>query len=72
MDLTKYNVKELHDTFMSAEPFHHIVIDNFMNEEFLKNVVREIRELPEENWFNKKFKNINDEGDSACQSKKKH
>ncbi|HWA98007.1 MAG TPA: 2OG-Fe(II) oxygenase [Pirellulales bacterium] len=37
----------LHGEYVSAIPFHHIVIDNFLNPEILDRVISDIQSLPE-------------------------
>lgn len=51
-DLSKYNTQELHQQFMTAEPFHHICIDNFLDYTTLKAVENEIRDMTHIHWKN--------------------
>lgn len=62
------NTFELYQKFITADPFPHIVIDNFLDEALLEVVEREIRDYPESVWYSKNT--INNEPDSIVQSKK--
>jgi Rps23 Pro-64 3,4-dihydroxylase Tpa1-like proline 4-hydroxylase len=70
MDLSRWNQEELKKQFFVAEPFHHIVLDNFLDSSFLHQVLQEIVQMPEDKWFDPKFGYINNEPDSYVQSKK--
>ena len=72
LDLQKFNREELRKQFAEASPFPFIVIDQFLETDFAKQVEKEIRQLEEPNWYDKttKFSHINNENDSQVQSKK--
>lgn len=72
MNFQKYNTLEIHKDFLKARPFPFVVIDNFLDSTFLKDVEEEIRTMDENNWYDKStnFSHINNEQDSDVQSKK--
>jgi Rps23 Pro-64 3,4-dihydroxylase Tpa1-like proline 4-hydroxylase len=70
MDLDRFDRNELKNQFINSEPFHHIVIDNFLDDNFLNDVTNEIKNMPESKWYDEQFKHINNERDSVAQSKK--
>ena len=57
---------------MDAQPFHHIVIDNFLDSDVATEIEAELRNLPESEWHDKStgFSHINNQPDCATQSKK--
>jgi Rps23 Pro-64 3,4-dihydroxylase Tpa1-like proline 4-hydroxylase len=68
----KFDIEKLKNEFIQGEPFNYIVIDNFLDTLFIKDVEKELRDLPEENWYDKttNFSMINNQPDCATQSKK--
>jgi len=68
----KYNITELCKLYSESKPFPFVVIDNFLDNEFLKKVETEIRSMKEEDWFDKstEYGYINNEKDTHFQSKK--
>ena len=42
--------EELRSSFLNAEPFHHIVIDNFIDDLTAEMVEEELRSIPENVW----------------------
>lgn len=71
-NIEKYNVAELKQQFLNAEPFNFIVIDNFLDPLVIKDVELELRTLPNDEWYDKEteFSHINNQKDCATQSKK--
>jgi Rps23 Pro-64 3,4-dihydroxylase Tpa1-like proline 4-hydroxylase len=65
-DLSKYNLDALHSKFMNAIPFNHIVIDNFLNNDYAEKILAELKlfDLLLDNEYNSREK------DYAVQSKK--
>jgi hypothetical protein len=63
---------QLRARFLSAEPFHHLVLDDFLDAAQLAAAEQELRVLPEAQWHDPGSPDafINDEGDSPVQSKK--
>jgi Rps23 Pro-64 3,4-dihydroxylase Tpa1-like proline 4-hydroxylase len=47
IDLEKFDINKLHNDFINAEPFNHIIIDNFFNSNYLDEVLEEIKSLDE-------------------------
>lgn len=45
------NLPALHDRFLDAKPFNHLVLDDMFDAENLSDIYNEIREIPEENWI---------------------
>lgn len=70
MDLSRFNVSQLHNDFINASPFNHLIIDKFFDETFLDNILSEITEYSHDMWFDKQNSSINNESDSIFQSKK--
>lgn len=72
IDWSQFDVPALRASFESATPFHHIVIDNFLNPAFLSQVELELRTMAESQWHDPsaRFARINNEHDSEVQSKK--
>lgn len=72
LNIDKYNISELRNSFFNAQPFDHIVLDNFLDTLLVKDIELELRTLPPEDWFDKEtnFAHINNEPDCATQSKK--
>lgn len=57
MDLYSSNLcvsESLKEQYLSNYPFPHIIIDNFMNEEFIEKVEKELRGLQENIWYSKR------------------
>src|SRR5438874_887876 len=48
----------LHETYVHADPFPHIVIDHFLDESRLDRVVDDVRNFSAEGWIN--YKHINE------------
>jgi Rps23 Pro-64 3,4-dihydroxylase Tpa1-like proline 4-hydroxylase len=71
-DLTRFNIEELRNQFLNANPFNYIVIDDFLDPLLVKEIELELRTLPSDDWNDKStnFKHINQEPDSPVQSKK--
>jgi len=71
-DRTKINVQEIQKKYAESTPFSHIIIDDFLDQDYLKEVEEEIRDMEESNWYDKTsgFGYINNEDDSIVQSKK--
>jgi len=70
MDLSKFNVQQLNNSFLYSEPFNHVIIDDFFDEVFLNSVLLEIKNYSDEQWYDTKNASINNEPDSIVQSKK--
>jgi Rps23 Pro-64 3,4-dihydroxylase Tpa1-like proline 4-hydroxylase len=72
INLEKYDIKVLRNQFLTASPFNYIVIDNFLDETLAKDIETEIRNMPNEDWFDKEteFGHINNQTDCDTQSKK--
>ena len=72
VDIEKYDVPKLRESFLNASPFNYIIIDNFLDPLLIKEIESEIRNIPPNDWFDKEtsFKNINNESDCATQSRK--
>ncbi len=70
MDLSRFNIQELRNNFLNAEPFNHIVIDNFLNEPYLNTILTEINSYTDAQWFDSDNASINNESDNIFQSKK--
>ena len=70
MDLSKFDISQLSNDFMNSYPFNHVIIDNFFDETFLKDILSEINNYPPEKWFDKNNASINNESDNIFQSKK--
>ena len=70
MDLSRFDTTQLHNDFMNAGPFNHIIIDNFLDETFLNDILFEINSYSSDTWYDKQNANINNEADSIVQSKK--
>lgn len=60
---------QLRARFLAAAPFHHLVLDGFLDETQLRAAECELRALPEAQWHDPSGP-FNDEGDSPVQSKK--
>ena len=43
MDFTKFNAHELYSQFITAEPYNHIVIDNFIEPTYLRKLLEEVK-----------------------------
>jgi Rps23 Pro-64 3,4-dihydroxylase Tpa1-like proline 4-hydroxylase len=69
-NLERYDTRALYNDFIKAEPFNHIVIDNFMEVDTLNNVLNEIKSYSHDVWYDKSNAVINNEQDSIVQSKK--
>ena len=54
MDLSKFNVQQLNNSFLHSEPFNHVTIDDFFDEDFLNSVLSEIKNYSDEQWYDKK------------------
>jgi Rps23 Pro-64 3,4-dihydroxylase Tpa1-like proline 4-hydroxylase len=52
--INKQNWNKLRDEFESAEPFNHVIIDNFFNEEFAAAVASEFPSYDDNVWFHYK------------------
>ena len=70
MDLSRFNISELQKSFSEALPFHHVIIDNFLEPTYLSGVVEEIKNYSPDKWYDKQNANINNEQDTIVQSKK--
>jgi Rps23 Pro-64 3,4-dihydroxylase Tpa1-like proline 4-hydroxylase len=72
INFDNYNIEELRSKFLNAKPFNFIVIDNFLDTSIIKEIEKEVRSLPKDNWYDKKtnFQHINNQQDCATQSKK--
>jgi Rps23 Pro-64 3,4-dihydroxylase Tpa1-like proline 4-hydroxylase len=72
IDWSRFDRDALRASFESATPFHHLVIDNFLDTGFMAQVELELRTLPMEQWLDPRarFASINNEMDSEVQSKK--
>jgi Rps23 Pro-64 3,4-dihydroxylase Tpa1-like proline 4-hydroxylase len=70
--IEKFNIKELRQQFLNATPFPFIIIDNFLDSEYVKQVENELRNMKEEQWYDRtsNFSHINNEPDTYVQSKK--
>jgi len=70
--LDRFDVTALRQQFDTADPFPYLMIDNFLDQDTLNKVEKELRDLKEENWYDKKtsYRDINNEPDSVVQSKK--
>lgn len=44
------NLEQLNKNFINAQPYEHIVIDNFLNDEYISNIEKEFPENYED-WF---------------------
>ena len=65
-DLNQYNTNQLHSDFISAKPFHHVLIDNFLQNDYAEKILNELNQfdpLLDEEYNNK-------ERDYEVQSKK--
>jgi len=71
-NISKFNVNELQNSFLNAQPFNYVVIDNFLDTCLIKEIELEIRLMDPNNWFDKKtlFGHINNQPDCDTQSKK--
>jgi Rps23 Pro-64 3,4-dihydroxylase Tpa1-like proline 4-hydroxylase len=70
-DITRFNINELHDEYISAQPFQHIIIDNFLDSSVLKEVELSLRELTPDKWIDNRNNGYSmTEQDSVVQSKK--
>ena len=67
-----YNIPVLREQFLKSEPFNYIVLDNFLHPLLANNIETELRNLPNEDWYDKesKYAHINNEPDGPTQSKK--
>lgn len=72
MELQKKIMDNYRKTFSEANPYPFIVIDNFLDTAFLKQVEEELRTMDESNWYDKSsnFSHINNEKDFYGQTKK--
>ena len=66
------NVSSLRRQFENAEPFHHLVIDQFLDPLLAIQLECELRNLPEKTWVDESsaFHYINNQQDGPTQSKK--
>lgn len=55
MITVKNSVKELHEQYVNAEPFPHIVIDNFLPESILNLVEKEVKVHPDWYWDDSEY-----------------
>jgi Rps23 Pro-64 3,4-dihydroxylase Tpa1-like proline 4-hydroxylase len=46
----KYQAKSLHEKYVSADPYPHIVIDNFLPEQIMELVLKEVQNHPDWYW----------------------
>jgi len=72
MELHKKIMDNYRKVFSEAKPYPFIVIDDFLDSIFLKQVEEEIRTMDESNWYDKSsnFSHINNETDTEVQCKK--
>ena len=72
LNIKRFNVDELRQQFLNAQPYNFIVIDNFLEPLLIKEVELELRTLPEDDWHDKqtRFSHINNQRDCETQSKK--
>jgi Rps23 Pro-64 3,4-dihydroxylase Tpa1-like proline 4-hydroxylase len=49
-NLKRFDIEQLHEQFINAKPFNYIVIDNFLNEDYLNDILEEVNGY--ENWLN--------------------
>jgi len=72
INLSRFDINELKKVFSKGNPFPFIVIDNFLETDFLKKVENDIRNLEEKDWYDRtsNFSHINSENDTYVQSKK--
>lgn len=70
--LEKYDRAHLRERFLAAEPFHHLVIDDFLCAGPLAEAERQLRALPEHQWhdYHSPDAGVNDGGDMRQQTKK--
>jgi Rps23 Pro-64 3,4-dihydroxylase Tpa1-like proline 4-hydroxylase len=50
VDFSKFNLEELSGHFQQAEPFQHVVIDNFLNTEIADNILLDLENENFDNW----------------------
>lgn len=43
IDFNKFDINQLHNDFMNAEPFNHIIIDNFVDTPYLDEILDEVK-----------------------------
>jgi len=43
MDFSKFNTDELYNQFINAQPYSHLVIDNFIDPDYLTSLLQEIK-----------------------------
>jgi Rps23 Pro-64 3,4-dihydroxylase Tpa1-like proline 4-hydroxylase len=70
MDLQRFQTENLRKEFLEAKPFNYVVIDNFISESYLNNILSEIENYPQDAWYDKNNSSINNEKDTIFQSKK--
>ena len=72
LNINRFDINELKKEFSQGNPFPFIVIDNFLDADFLKEVENDVRNLDEKDWYDRStnFSHINSEPDSYVQSKK--
>lgn len=72
IDWAKFDVAALHASFQAAEPFEHIVIDNFIDSDIAAATEADLRHMPDAQWVEKstEFGYINQQQDTLTQSKK--
>ena len=71
-NIDTFDIAQLRHRFLTSEPFNYVVIDNFLNFQLARDIEMEIRNLPQEDWFDKdsEFRHINVQGDCETHSKK--
>ena len=71
-NIDKFDIEKLKHDFLTATPFNHVILDNFLGESLAKTIESELRNMNEEDWYDNKttFRHINNEPDCETQSKK--
>ena len=49
--LDEKDQEKLRSSFRSAQPFRHLIIDNFYKEDVLENLLSDFPDIDDERWF---------------------
>lgn len=44
MDFSRFDTTKLYDEFIVSTPYNHLVIDNFLSQEYIMSIYNEVKE----------------------------